>query len=116
VLVVVLAVGLVVVVFAVRGGVVAVPALGLINGSHGIAPFGVGGFVVCGTGVTICAGGVAVRRVGEAVCAGGVAVCGAERQSARVESPSAGWTSYYVRQRYCCEAENQRRAEKQAHS
>jgi hypothetical protein len=54
VLVVVLAVGLVVVVvFAVGGGVVAVPALGLINGSHGIAPFGVGGFVVCGTGVTV---------------------------------------------------------------
>jgi hypothetical protein len=76
VLVVVLAVGLVVVVvFAVGGGVVAVPALGLINGSHGIAPFGVGGFVVCGTGVTVCAGEVAVRGVGEAVWAGGVAVC-----------------------------------------
>lgn len=66
----------VVVVFAVGGGVVAVPAAGLISGSHGIAPFGVGGFTVCGTGVIVCAGGVAVCGVGEAVCAGGVAVCG----------------------------------------
>lgn len=49
---------------------VALPLLA--SGSHGT----VFGFVLCGTGVAVCAGGVAVWGVGEAVWACGVAVWG----------------------------------------
>ncbi len=53
-------------------GVVEVVLLLLARGSHGM----VFGFVLCGTGVAVCAGGIAVWGAGEAVWACGVAVCG----------------------------------------
>jgi hypothetical protein len=53
-------------------GVVEVVLLLLASGSHGT----LFGFVLCGTGVAVCAGGIAVWGAGEAVWACGVAVCG----------------------------------------